>query len=317
MIGKILSSVLSLSISPVFFYGSIQEQEVKLETNLVTLQVLVTDSQGRDVPNLEQKNFFIFEDDNLQNIALFNSYQRAPASIAVLVDTSNSMAYNINFLKQSVSQLVFQELKASDDILFVDFSWKDYGKFFSSRRHTNGFISNRDLILEIIQQMRIGGSTPLYDSIYFAVSGDGHTGGLNVRALPKAVILFSDGLDSGSKKTRKQIVEELRESETIFYAVSAGKAEHYISVDEKERGEDILSEIANACSGEYYLVKTDSDLKLALDKIVNLLRAQYALGYSINNREQRKRKVRVRVDLDGDGKMDDAKLVVNKKEVFY
>src|SRR5829696_2670427 len=77
---------------------------VRVETNLVQLNVGVVDRQGRAVTNLSRNDFIVYEDDVRQPIVNFEP-AAAPFSLALLLDMSGS---TLNFrptLKQAALRL--------------------------------------------------------------------------------------------------------------------------------------------------------------------------------------------------------------------
>src|SRR5690348_6483763 len=60
------------------------------ETRLVVLHASVADHRGHLVPNLQEKNFKVFENGVVQPIKLFK-HEDVPVSMGLLIDDSGSM----------------------------------------------------------------------------------------------------------------------------------------------------------------------------------------------------------------------------------
>ena len=62
--------------------------------DVVSLNVTVSDLDGRFVTNLDQTNFQVYEDGVQQNVTFFTKTQ-LPIALAMLIDTSASMDENM------------------------------------------------------------------------------------------------------------------------------------------------------------------------------------------------------------------------------
>src|SRR5580765_7673926 len=75
---------------------------IKIDTRLVSVPVIVSDRNGRYVPNLTQANFTVLQDGSPQNIAFFGATEE-PITIALLIDTSQSTRPVLDDIKDSAS----------------------------------------------------------------------------------------------------------------------------------------------------------------------------------------------------------------------
>src|SRR5580704_15812291 len=81
----------------------------KANTQVVSLFVTVQDAQRCLVPNLEQADFDVFDNEKTQPIVYFdNSVQ--PITVVVMLDTSGSMTLTIDLLKQAAEQFILRLL---------------------------------------------------------------------------------------------------------------------------------------------------------------------------------------------------------------
>ena len=67
------------------------DERVMVNTDLVTLSVSVTNADGHAVPGLDKSAFTVFDNKSPQKISFFSD-EDAPASIAIVFDTSGSMS---------------------------------------------------------------------------------------------------------------------------------------------------------------------------------------------------------------------------------
>jgi Ca-activated chloride channel family protein len=82
-------------------------QAVRIQTTLVQVPVIVTDSQERYVPDLQASEFSLYEDGIPQSIAVFST-SRDPIHMALLLDTSRSMATVIDKIRKAASGFLSQ-----------------------------------------------------------------------------------------------------------------------------------------------------------------------------------------------------------------
>src|SRR4030095_3626488 len=70
--------------------GAGEDDKISVETNLVVVNVTITDMRERFVTGLKPSEFSVFEDQVPQKILSF-SYEETPFSAVILLDTSASM----------------------------------------------------------------------------------------------------------------------------------------------------------------------------------------------------------------------------------
>ncbi|MCI0660349.1 MAG: hypothetical protein L0220_04680 [Acidobacteria bacterium] len=89
---------------------------VKLDTNVVTFTVTVTDPYNRLVTGLELGHFEVFEDKVKQNIEYFN-VDDAPVSVGIAFDVSGSMKGKIDRAREALK--AFVDTSHNDDDFFL------------------------------------------------------------------------------------------------------------------------------------------------------------------------------------------------------
>jgi Ca-activated chloride channel family protein len=177
---------------------------VKVETDLVTIPVSVFDRNGLYIPGLLAKDFKIFEDGKEQQIAYFGTSDK-PFTVVLLIDTSPSTSYKIEEIRAAAKSFVDQ-LKPQDNVMVISF---DQGV------HVHGEMTNdRQAIYRAIDKANFGNGTSLYDAVDVALRKqlakiDGR----------KAIVLFTDGVDTTSRKTYDMTLDEAEESESRLFAL--------------------------------------------------------------------------------------------------
>src|SRR5213594_4582889 len=106
----------------VLFVGSVYaaQKSLKVDVELVMVNVAVTDSDNRPITNLKAENFQIFEDKVEQQIRYF-SMEAAPMTLGIVFDISHSMERKLDFAKDAAMKFL-EKGTPDDDYFLVEFS---------------------------------------------------------------------------------------------------------------------------------------------------------------------------------------------------
>src|ERR1700690_3281877 len=88
----ILSGLISISAALAAAQDSPQNEVIRVEVNLVQLNVAVTDSKGNYVTGLHPQDFAITEDKIPQKLAIFEEGNAAPQTVAEVVPQNTGSA---------------------------------------------------------------------------------------------------------------------------------------------------------------------------------------------------------------------------------
>lgn len=295
-----------------------EDETVRVETVVVTVPVVVMNREGKYVAGLRREDFKLYEDGVEQEIAFFAPVE-APLTVALLLDVSDSTRFKIEEIRDAAVAFV-EQLRAGDRALVVSFD--------QSVVAVTEATSDRRLLREAIRRTRTGGGTRLYDALDAVV-----TERLNKFQGRKAVVIFTDGVDTLSKKaTARSTVELVEELDAFVYpvqyntyieatktrpsfdndqlsmnrqtpalqtvgALSPGRAAELEA--QHRRASSYLEELARKTGGRRLRAADTEKLAEAFAQIAEELRWQYSLGY-IPKRlarpgERRQLKVRVGV----------------------
>jgi hypothetical protein len=204
--GFSLFLVLVVSV-PLSLAQQIQSQDIetlKIDTNLVTVPVIATDSSGVYVADLRQEEFLLSEDGMNQQIAFFGKMS-LPFHVVLMLDTSSSTQDKLRLIQQAAFAFV-QQLQPADRVKVISFD--------DRVRDLNEFTNNRETLRAAIDGTRSGEGTKVYDAIELALN--------TVRRIQgrKAIVIFSDGMDWHSDKaTFNSTVRWLDEEGVIVYPI--------------------------------------------------------------------------------------------------
>ncbi len=178
----------------------------KSGVDLVNVTATVIDAGGRFVPGLRQEDFRIYEDDQPQAITHFSN-ERTPVSLGLVLDTSGSMAgEKIEAAERALARFVY-DLMGPDDEFFID-------RFSTAAQRLQEWTGDRSRLGSAIRRLSAGGGTAMYDAVADAVpyaSAGRHQ--------KKAIVLISDGNDTGSATSVRELKQMVRESEVLVYAI--------------------------------------------------------------------------------------------------
>ena len=176
---------------------------VRVDTTLVSIPVSVMDRDGKYIPNLRKEDFRIWEDGVEQQVAYFASTEK-PFTVALVLDTSGSVRFRMEEIQDAAIAFVNQ-LRADDKVMVATFD--DHIRVFPA---TN----DRARLRDEIQQTRLGSGTKLYDAVHQVMNE------LNRIEGRKAIVLFTDGVDTTSKhSTYESTVSEAEELDALIYPV--------------------------------------------------------------------------------------------------
>ena len=182
-----------------------EDEIVRVSTTLVTVPVSVLDRDGKYIPNLRQRDFQLYEDNQPQEVAYFSSVE-APFTVALVLDTSGSTRSRINEIQEAAIAFVNQ-LRTDDKVMVVSFD----DKIRVLCEPTN----NRYTLRDAIRQAQPGEGTKLYDAVDYVMNVRFHR--IQGR---KAIVLFTDGVDTTSKRASYQsTLQDAEELDALIYPV--------------------------------------------------------------------------------------------------
>ena len=181
------------------------EEVLKIDTTLVSIPVTVLDRGGKFIPYLTRCDFHIYEDGVMQEVTEFSTVS-SPFHVVLLIDTSNSTAFKMDEI-QSAALAFVNQLREQDKVMVVSFDSK-------INVHAE-FTSDREVLRRGIYETRTGGSTKLYDAVDWVVKER-----LDQIQGRKAIVLFTDGVDTSSRKASKRSnIEMVEESDVLVYPI--------------------------------------------------------------------------------------------------
>lgn len=182
-----------------------EDEVIKVETNIVTLPVSVLDRDGRFISGLQQNDFKIFENGAEQKIEYFQSVEQ-PFTVVLMIDVSPSTQFKIDQIQNAAITFI-DKLRPSEQVMVVSFD--------QSVHVLSPITNNRAMLRNAIRQAQFGDGTGLYDAVNFVI--DDQLRHIQGR---KAVVLFTDGVDTTSRRASyESTIRETEELDALFYTI--------------------------------------------------------------------------------------------------
>ena len=254
------------------------DEPIKIDTELVNLNVRVVDRNNRSIANLNQADFTVYEDNIPQKIEFF-SKSEVPTNYAMVIDNSGSMRPLLDKVIEA-SKIIINTNRKDDETEII--------RFVSSEKIEvlQDFTSSKTDLHDALDNMLIeGGQTAIIDAIYLAAEQvDQYEKSRNPNDRKRrALILVSDGEDRVSFYKEQQLFELLRESDVQIYAVGfvneLSKEGGFIGKSPQGKAKAFLERLAKETGGKVYFPNSLSELNGIATDIANELRTQYSIGY--------------------------------------
>ena len=277
---------LAILFAGLAYPGLIRSQQdddvVRVNTDLVVLNITVTDKAGKYVPGLRLSDFTILEDGKEVSTQLVSSFSvhESPFASVVLLDTSGSMESRLSLARSAAIR--FLDRLREEDVAAVY-------KFDSKVEQVQEFSTGRDLA-PMAYGVRAKGMTTLNDAIVDAARA------LSTRPEKrKAIIVLSDGLDTYSKASSEKAVESALAIGASIYAVDMSAAEG--PGFHNQQSAAILKSFAEKSGGRFVATPGGPALRDAFASIAEELGHQYTIAYRPLNsvRDGKWRKLDVKV----------------------
>ena len=232
---------------------------------ITSITATVTDREGHPVTGLPRDAFEVYEDGILQTITQFTR-ERVPIGLGVLLDCSDSMyGKRMEDARSAVERFLFELLAPTDEFFLMAFNHRP--------RPLTGWTREQGDVRHALAGIRPSGGTAIYDTLLEALPL------IETRTRQRAALLIiSDGADTASTATLRELRPALRRSDTFVYA---------IAIDSPDRqpintrvNPAALREITAESGGRTEIVQNSAQLDEAAARIAEELNSQYVLGYT-------------------------------------
>ena len=179
---------------------------LSIDTNLISVPVIVSDRDNRYVPDLKIDAFKLFDNHVEQKITYFDTGEE-PLNVVLMLDTSLSTSGVLDDIKKAAKEFL-KDLRPQDRAMIVTFDWQF--------QKLSDLTNNRKQWDEAIKHTKVGkyAGTVLHDALM-----DISKNVLQPIRGRKAIILLSDGEDHGSVVTAEDLLKAESEADAMIYSI--------------------------------------------------------------------------------------------------
>ncbi len=265
----------------------IQEEEgvIRIDTELVNINVRVVDRNGRPIANLKKGDFTVTEDGIPQEIEYF-SQSEVPTNYSLVVDNSGSLRRQLDKVIEA-GKILVNTNRPYDETLIIRFVSRDKISI------EQDFTAKKDYLIDALDNFYIdGGQTAIRDAVYLAaekISGYEKDKGNDDRKR-RAMILVTDGEDRDSFYSEPQLFQMLRETDVQIFVIGfisdLDKESGFIRKSDQSRAKTFLEKLANETGGKAYFPTGVEQLAGIAKDIAAEMRTQYSIGYIPSNEKE-------------------------------
>lgn len=241
----------------------------------VTVSATVHDRHGRVIKNLKKSDFEIVDSGTSRAIVDFYSGDTA-VSLAVLLDISGSMAVggNMERARQAVDVALSSLQTGRDEAALFTFD--------TQLQEAHPFTTQLERVTSINLDGTPWGMTSLYDAIAMTANRAAER-----RNRHRAVLVITDGVDTGSRMTPPQVSYAASTINVPVYLLVVSNPldnpNHKLAVlaaaEETPANTATLADLARWTGGEMTLSSTVDDSIKALSQLMEDLRHQYLISF--------------------------------------
>lgn len=307
--------------------GSTADRSVPAATFSVKVKVVnvlatVRDKHGKIVNDLTKDDFSLTEDGRPQSIHYFNRETDLPLTLGLLVDTSLSQRRVLDQERDASHSFLDQMVREDKDKAFII-------HFDREVELLQDLTSSHAKLEKALEELKTpqysqeaggsggswpsgpggagrrgghhGGGTMLYDAIFLASNEL-----MQKQEGRKALLLLTDGVDTGSKETLDAAIEAAQRSNTLVYSIlfkddqgygnggfrhpsigfpgggwpGGGPNGGHRYPDHRPDGKKVLEQISKETGGRLFEVSKKQPIDQIYSQIAEELRNQYNLGYT-------------------------------------
>jgi VWFA-related protein len=244
---------------------------ISVQSNLVTVDCVVTDQDGNIVNGLKRENFRILDDGNRQQITNFAPTE-APITIVLLMEFSKIFGGWFAYHAKNLSYSFLNQLKPQDWVALKTFDIKTtlVDDFTQDKRQVGNDIASLyfpsfseanlfDALLETVQQLR-------------DVKGK------------KAILVMATGFDTFSKHTLDDTLRRLKENDVTIFCVGVAEGLDLYSPTGAGVGylqaKNQLTTFARMSGGYAWFPRFEGEMPSIFNSVAQMLRSQYTLVFS-------------------------------------
>ena len=256
--------------------------KIRINADLVQLQVRVIDRNNRPIGNLPQGEFHVFEDGVPQPIEYFTR-EDVPISYGLAVDTSGSLRSQLPTVIEAGKSIINSN-KTGDETFLVRFVGRENSEI------AQNFTANKEALMDALDNMYVeGGQSAVVDAVYLSAEyvAEYKKGDESDRRR-RALIVITDGEDRNSFYNQEQLFARLREDDVQIFVIGfvneLDKEAGFIRKSPRDKAVNLINKLASETGGRAFFPESLSELPQIANEIIRDLRTQYVIAYNPTNK---------------------------------
>lgn len=247
-----------------------QKGPIRVQTDLVSILVSVTDAKGEPVIGLDQSAFQLSEEGIAQKIVRFEPQTNRPLDLALMVDASGSTAIELKIERDAATHFIEEVVRPDDRLAVFSFAADvvQLSNFSADLKQLDAAVRRVDTSVDM--------GTSLYDAVVLGSQSVRRQGAERRRAL----VIITDAGETTSVSKFEDARRAAISSNILLYTVVVRPMKS--DAGWNTAGEHAISTITDSTGGALYYPTNLSELGAIFDRINRELRTQYLLGYYPN-----------------------------------
>ena len=247
------------------------QSSISVESNLVNVDVVVTDQDGDVLTGLNKSNFRVSDDGAPQQITNFAPTE-APITMVILMEFSRRFGGYFGYKAKEWSYPLLNALTAKDWVAL---------KTFSMRTHVEvDFTQNKNEVGQAIA------------SLFFPDFSEANLFDATLETLDqlrdvkgkKSILILATGFDTFSKHNLDQTLKTVKESDVPIFCIGIGEDLDLYSPQGAGVGylqaKNQLTTFANMTGGYAWFPRFQGEMPDIFNAVAGYLRSQYTLGFT-------------------------------------
>jgi VWFA-related protein len=237
-----------------------------LHVDEVDLPFVVVDKHHHWITNLSQEEIRV-RDNGLspKSIRIFESRSGLPLRMGLIFDTSDSIVRQFTQEKDTAALFISRLVDPAKDLAFVL-------KFNNEPALVQDLTSDTQTLATAVQKLTVGGSTAIYDALYFACKKLSQQ--QDESYVRRVLVLLTDGDDNSSQLQPAVIIQEALRQNVVVIVLDTSTDTPSDDLNHRN-----LEKLARVTGGQMLRAGNKKQLAKALEELSSYLRSYYLLAY--------------------------------------
>jgi VWFA-related protein len=265
-----------LAVPPPRVVAQDEQPTFKAEVKVVNVLATVRNKKGAFIRDLGKDDFSVLENGRAQTIRYFSRQTDLPLTIGLMIDTSMSQKRVMEAERIASYTFLEQVLREKKDQVFI--MQFDLSPILRQEL-TSSFLKLSDALQRVDTpsmndlQSQTGGGTMLYDAMFKASREI-----MQKQTGRKALIVLTDGVDTGSEASIADSIEAAQRADTLIYSILFSD-EGFYGMFGGGDGRGALTRMSRETGGGFFEVSKKDSLDNIFAQLQEELRSQYNIGY--------------------------------------